>query len=553
MPRVLPLWCLCLLMILCPLAVAQPAAGEKLEAVRLPELPLRAAHAALSPDGRQVAVWEGSGTRLTRERTGPTPLAVVDLRERSVTQAKEFPASYLDVSLGEEAMVVELGGVDASLEVLNPATLERQAVMPDIGRSPHAHTDIVDGMLLLRRRGEGTHDEWGTQRFRLPDLEPAPWREEGWDASRWPPLVDEKLGLALPPRVEVDGVRWGFYLFDASLERVLFIVGYEGFDVPRSARLPRLGQPLPLRRERLPELAWGRPVSSHPALQVSLDGQANRVLRDTPASVGVLLERSRAEPAPGGKGLVQSNRLILIVRDLVTGEERHRALLLEQTLPTDQSFGSGDGDVLLLEAGPRLVLVADRRVVDYELPERVREALKVPLHFPRRQPQLVISGTDEATLEMKAVGGEGGAGGERGVRYSLHQGVPGMEIDFDTGTLTVRPGEMHDAGAEAVVRFLMSMHPRQRDGMGDADAVAGLVEELRNRLPPPLRERVTGAPVLVPAGVSAMEAGAGGGEGGEGAKLDFWLMLDVPLEAVRAKAARGGEGGVTPPGLEDEW
>ena len=41
MPRVLPLWCLCLLTILCPLAVARPAAGEKLAAVSLPDIPIR--------------------------------------------------------------------------------------------------------------------------------------------------------------------------------------------------------------------------------------------------------------------------------------------------------------------------------------------------------------------------------------------------------------------------------------------------------------------------------------------------------------------------------
>jgi hypothetical protein len=472
------------------------------------KLPFWVGGFAATPDGKKVVVISAEGrNHRPDDGTRTSRVAVIDLGTSAVLFTEQLDFRAAAVAASNETIYLAAQQTDAvySMNFAKPAEVRKtfmdgQAMGLDVvGRRLYA---------LVQKRHGGA----GLMTYQLPSMEPL----ESVVPAGLAAMVHHDGGSALPQDV---GGAWrvGEAVWSADLSKALALLeptGLPGVSL-------RAGGPLQNRMAR-----WGSAVENTQIRRVSgqvidqnHDSLGGTILVDLPAAA---LLRAAMQQDEGRMNVMQ---LELGIFDLVDGKQEKVVLMRE---PWDHTRGSFDDlrfgrrPVLLSQPGTLMAIAGDRLFL---VPTKKLNTARFvePLCFEPAQLPILGKGTAAMKVNYKVKGGRGP------LKFSLVQEAPGLEINGQSGEVTIDPAKIFTP--EKLIAVIDQYV--QYSGRMDAAAAGKSITEISATQVKMAEKwsgiKPTGVPVSLKLGVRVRDANQ------QEALLEHAVLFDMPAEAMQKR------------------
>lgn len=436
-------------------------------------LPFSAQGMALSPDSKQIVIWETHGTDaigrpIQTENRTTFKVALVDVSTGQVLAQRQVAEAPANILYHEKNLILVPPRMGSSkCEILDVKTLERTKSL------------VVSGPIQT------------IQLYKSKLVVSTPNSVEFYDSTS---LAKVKViagtgnvvpGLASLAVLTPEGIAVNGMVLDDQLRPVLL----------RQAPAPvtRITQGLENSRFQPSDMARPQNVQqsgisqlSSSGVTVTLDQRISTI--QVPGSIHT--QRQQVELKAVASGPVDETQVLL--RDFILNQEQPVPILL--AVSTDTAF-----------------VTRGKTMVSWKFPSPVAKSL--PLRLSQKQSALTLADGKTTNLEHKATGGQGP------ISYSLRFPIPGATIDEKTGTISIDNAEITGKIMEQLSQDYANAgaHPSQNIPSQQ------IVSELLGR-------KITGSPLSIPIGVTATDADLASDQ------LTYYLIFEVPqaqLNAIR--------------------
>jgi hypothetical protein len=264
--------------------------------------------------------------------------------------------------------------------------------------------------------------------------------------------------------------------------------------------------------------AWNRMVQGDTLLSAQgqrigqLTGTGARFLSDIPAVV--CLNEPRNDRRENTRSQVS-----LKVMDLITAKTVCQIPLKERDpsrLQYQQSDPFFNGSPGILTSGKTIVVPSDNEVFVVSISDDICKALAAPLEFELPD-QVASTGVQQPLKIAHKV-----RGGVAPIEFELKSTWEGLEIDKNTGTVTIDGSAMSKIASNAVAQFLI----QTRAVLGDGTTNTG-IKALKANFKKITGREALGVPVQIPVQLIASDKEQ------QIARLDYTVILELPEDMVQ--------------------